>query len=243
MQGLVSAHLERINARVFEQFQDVITQLVSKRHGVYALYKSDRLYYVGLARDLKTRLKQHLKDQHAKRWDRFSLYLTHTDEHLKELETLVVHISQPKGNIQHGKFARSRNLRPQLKQLLTDKVTNILSGAGRRRPSAAMKLRRRTPSSRVSAPRQAKSPSLRGLLPANSQLRAVYKGKEYTAMVDDQGRIIIDGLSFNSPSSAATYVTKGPKDGWIFWRCNDEKEGWVLLNERRKRMRGEQITT
>ena len=209
--------------------------MVSKRHGVYALYKSDRLYYVGLARDLKTRLKQHLKDQHSKRWDRFSLYLTHTDEHLKELETLVVHISQPKGNIQHGKFARSRNLRPQLKQLLTEKVTNIMSGTGRRRPSARIKLRRRTPSTRVPAPTRTQSPALKGLLPANSQLRAVYKGKEYIALVDDQGRIIIDGLTFNSPSSAATHVTKGPKDGWIFWRCQDENGASVNIDQLRKK--------
>ena len=112
MTGLVSAHLERISAQVFVEFQSSITMLVSKQHGVYALYNGDKLYYVGLAKDLKTRLKQHLKDQHAKRWDRFSLYLTHTDEHLKELETLVLHIVKPKGNIQHGRFARSSNLRP-----------------------------------------------------------------------------------------------------------------------------------
>ena len=228
MQGLVSAHLERINARVFEQFQDVIKQLVSKRHGVYALYKSDRLYYVGLARDLKTRLKQHLKDQHAKRWDRFSLYLTHTDEHLKELETLVVHISQPKGNIQRGKFARSMNLGPQLKQLLTDKVTNILSGTKKIKKQI-------TKRKKVSVAKRPKSPGLQGLLPANSQLRAVYKGKEYAAMVDEQGRIIIDGLTFNSPSSAATHVTKGPKDGWLFWRCQDEKGVWVNIDQLRKK--------
>jgi hypothetical protein len=228
MQGLVSAHLERINARVFQQFQDVITQLVSKRHGVYALYKGDRLYYVGLARNLKTRLKQHLKDQHAKRWDRFSLYLTHTDEHLKELETLVVHISQPKGNIQHGKFARSRNLQPQLKQLLTEKVTNILCGTKKIKKHIVKR-------KKLSALTRAKSSGLLGLLPANSQLKAIYKGKEYAALVDDQGRIIIDGLTFNSPSSAATHVTKGPKDGWIFWRYQKEDGTWLgidLLRER-----------
>jgi hypothetical protein len=29
-------------------------------------------------------------------------------------------------------------------------------------------------------------------------------------------------------------VTKGPKDGWIFWRCKNEKGDWVLLDEVRK---------
>jgi hypothetical protein len=227
MQDLVSAHLERISARVFEQFQDVIKQLVSKRHGVYALYKGDRLYYVGLARDLKTRLKQHLKDQHAKRWDRFSLYLTHTDEHLKELETLVVHISQPKGNVQRGKFARSRNLRPQLKQLLNENVTNILSS---NKPVKKRKAKRKV----VHVFAGPKSPPLKGLLAANSQLKAVFKKIERVAIVDDQGRIIIDGSVFNSPSAAATHVTKGPKDGWIFWKYQDENGTWLNIDKLRK---------
>ncbi|OGU24884.1 MAG: hypothetical protein A2X66_06130 [Ignavibacteria bacterium GWA2_54_16] len=233
MKGLVSAHLERINARVFEQFQDVIKKLVSKRHGVYALYKSDRLYYVGLARDLKTRLKQHLKDQHAKRWDRFSLYLTHTDEHLKELETLVVHIAHPKGNVQHGRFARSQNLHPQLKRLLTQKVEGILAAGKSSSKKAAPKLKW-TQKINTGTLKKRK-PGLAGLLPANAQLQAIYKGKEYSATVDEQGRIELDGTLFNSPSAAATHVTKGPKDGWILWRYQDEGGTWLSIDRLRKK--------
>jgi hypothetical protein len=80
-----------------------------------------------------------------------------------------------------------------------------------------------------------KSPALKGLLPANSQLRAAYKGNEYAALVDDQGRIIIDGLTFSSPSSAATHVTKGPKNGWIFWRYQREDGTWLSIDLLRKK--------
>ena len=119
------------------------------------------------------------------------------------------------------------NLGPQLKQLLTDKVTNILAGT--------KKIKKQIPKrKKVSVAKRPKSPGLHGLLPANSQLKAIYKGKEYTAQVDDQGRIIIDGLTFNSPSPAATHVTKGPKDGWIFWKCQAPDGKWELLDQLRK---------
>jgi excinuclease UvrABC nuclease subunit len=75
MTNLVDAYLERIPADVFVRFQEAIKDLASKRHGVYALYKGDKLYYVGLAKNLKSRVQQHLKDQHKREWDMFSLYL------------------------------------------------------------------------------------------------------------------------------------------------------------------------
>jgi type I restriction-modification system DNA methylase subunit len=36
-----------------------------RRHGVYALYRGNRLYYVGLASNLRSRLNTHLRDRHA----------------------------------------------------------------------------------------------------------------------------------------------------------------------------------
>jgi len=74
---------------------------------VYALYKRSKLYYVGLAKDLKA----HLNDRHGQSWDRFSVYLTIGDEHLKELESLILRIVKPKGNKVKGKFAKSQDLR------------------------------------------------------------------------------------------------------------------------------------
>jgi hypothetical protein len=51
---------------------------------VYALYHDDDLYYVGLASDLSSRLKAHLGGKHAGQWNRFSVYLTIDDKHLRE---------------------------------------------------------------------------------------------------------------------------------------------------------------
>src|SRR5262249_26385960 len=92
----------------------IIRQYVRGRNGVYALYKGEKLYYVGLATNLRGRLRSHLKDRHRGLWDRFSVYLTIGDHHIRELEALLLRITRPTGNKQGGKFARCENLNKQL---------------------------------------------------------------------------------------------------------------------------------
>jgi hypothetical protein len=106
----VVEHLERISRTAIQRFPDIITEYARGRSGVYALYKDDTLYYVGLAKDLKSRIRGHLRDRHAQAWNRFSAYLTQGDEHIKELESLVIRIASPQGNRVGGKFLASRNL-------------------------------------------------------------------------------------------------------------------------------------
>src|SRR3954463_5997996 len=107
---LVCQQLENISSRVLEDYQDIIKQYIRGRNGVYALYNGDKLYYVGLATNLRGRLKQHLRDRHGKLWDRFSVYLTIGDHHIKEMESLLLRITRPVGNKQIGKFVRCENL-------------------------------------------------------------------------------------------------------------------------------------
>jgi hypothetical protein len=83
---------------------------------VYALYKGGALYYVGLAKNLRSRLRGHLRDRHAEAWNRFSVYLTRGDQHLKELESLVLRIASPTGNRTTGKFSGSKDLRRVFRQ-------------------------------------------------------------------------------------------------------------------------------
>lgn len=67
-----------------------------RQSGLYILYGNYGPYYVGLAREnsLGGRLKRHLSDRHADRWDRFSWFgfrmvLTKRDaQGLRELRTL-----------------------------------------------------------------------------------------------------------------------------------------------------------
>ncbi len=111
---LVSQFLEKFSRTVLEKYQGIIREFVARRHGVYALYRRDRLYYVGLASNLRSRLRHHLKDRHGQSWDRFSVYLTIGDSHIKELESLVLRIVSPPGNKLVGKFGKAENLRTRL---------------------------------------------------------------------------------------------------------------------------------
>ena len=87
---LVSQHLENISRQALEKYQNVVRRYVRRRQGVYALYRRGKLYYVGLASNLRSRLAHHLRDRHRDSWDRFSVYLTIGDSHLKELESLIL---------------------------------------------------------------------------------------------------------------------------------------------------------
>jgi len=67
--NLVCQYLENISRKALEKYQDIIKKYVRDRHGVYALYRKNKLYYVGLASNLRSRLRHHLRDRHADAWD------------------------------------------------------------------------------------------------------------------------------------------------------------------------------
>lgn len=118
--GLVIEHLEGISRTAIKRYPDIITEFVRGRSGVYALYKGTELYYVGLAKNLRSRLRGHLRDRHAEAWDHFNVYLTQGDEHLKELESLVLRIASPRGNRVAGKFMGSSDLLRVFRQRIID---------------------------------------------------------------------------------------------------------------------------
>jgi len=226
--GLVKGNLERISSKVFDFYHDEITELFGRQHGVYALYKKDRLYYVGLAKNLKGRVKHHLRDRHAKKWDSFSLYLIRNVNYLRELESLLVHISEPKGNIARGRFARSENLLKVLDAMMEEKDRKrreeMLAGSNRRRASKKTRHWRKTSRGK------SQKPVLQGMFPKGTQLRRTYLGKRYTAVLDQDGRLRLRGRVFNSPSVAAGSLTHTASNGWHFWKFKDKKGVWQKLN-------------
>lgn len=118
--SLVIKHLEGISRAAIKRYPDIITEFVRGKSGVYALYKGEALYYVGLAKNLRTRLHGHLRDRLANEWDRFNVYLTQGDEHLKELESLILRIASPTGNRVAGKFYSSQDLRRMFRQRIVE---------------------------------------------------------------------------------------------------------------------------
>lgn len=80
-----------------------------------------------------------------------------------------------------------------------------------------------------------------GRVPHGASLRATYRGREYYAEVSN-GRIIWDGKSYDSLSSAAVGVIQSTgarrptENGWRFWEVQDpETKGWKEASHYRTR--------
>lgn len=223
---LVWKHLERVSARIFDDHQAIITQEVFREHGIYALYKGTKLYYVGLAKDLKGRLKAHLKDRHSGRWNLFSAYLTTGDHHLRELEALLIRIAKPRGNSNGARLKGSldlkRNLKGALKEDAVRKVNAMFEPTGR----VARQRKDTTLPKDVAKLAQVMSLPLR--------LRATHKAVMHKAVLRRDGKVRYGGKVHSSLSKAASAATGRPTNGWAFWRCERGKGHWVKLVQIRR---------
>jgi hypothetical protein len=113
---LVRAYAEGISANLLEQHGDTVKWVIGKKHGVYVLSKDGKPYYVGLAKKLPSRLRHHLKDRHARKWDHFNFYAIRSQKYLKDLESILIRVARPKGNKQLGGFGKDKNLRKKLQK-------------------------------------------------------------------------------------------------------------------------------
>lgn len=210
-----------------EKYQDIIKNYVRGRHGIYALFKKNRLYYVGLASNLRNRLKHHLKDRHAQTWDRFSVYLTIKDEHLHELEALVLRIAAPKGNRQSGKFIRSQDLRPEFKRAINKYHRKEMKSIFGQQEKDIIIQKEKT--------KEGRKPILAPYVKKRFEIRFRYKSKLHKATVRKDGTISYKGKIYNSPSLAAAAIMGHAANGWNVWQYERAPGDWVILNELRKK--------
>lgn len=225
---LVCQHLEGISRDALERHQKIIRQYVRGRQGIYALYKRGKLYYVGLATNLRSRLRNHLKDRHGDSWDGFSVYLTIGDHHLHELESLILRTVKPVGNKQKGKFAKSEDLRRRFRRDLKQSALAQVDGV--------FEKHRITKTQRADVfSVKSQTPFLAEFISAPIKLRVRFKGKVLIARVRRDGTILFGGKVYTSPSLAAKAACKRPScNGWKFWQYERAPGDWVLLDELRK---------
>ncbi|MCB2230289.1 DUF2924 domain-containing protein [bacterium] len=226
---LLLGYMERISSKVFEEYSKEITALIGKQHGVYALYKGKRLYYVGLASNLRIRLGQHTKDKHSGKWDKFSIYLVRKADHIKELESLIMRVAAPEGNAARGKLKHADNLKAELRKSIENSNKERISAMlGERRTAR----KRTAQKSRRSTGRGA--PPLAEYISKGFRIRGEYKGQRFRATVYKSGTIKFNGVLYNSPSSAAVAARGKQTSGWTFWRYKTGGE-WVPLQELRRK--------
>lgn len=221
---LVCQYLENISSEALEEYQHLIKGYIRRRHGIYALYRKNKLYYIGLASNLRNRLKHHLKDRHSNSWDRFSVYLILKDEHMKELESLLLRIIVPKGNKQKGKFKRAENIKKRFRRDISQfhkiELNNVFGD-----PSKSIQ---------IEIANQGRVPIMKKYIKRKGfQIRMNYKGKQYNARIKSNGQIQFKDNIFNSPSLAAASVLKRTANGWYWWKYQRSPGEWVRLDEMR----------
>jgi len=77
-----------------------------KGFGIYALYNRGKLVYVGLSeRSLRSRLRSHARTKKGK-WSHFKWWQVKNDRYIKDIESLILQINQPKLNKIKGKMKK-----------------------------------------------------------------------------------------------------------------------------------------
>lgn len=226
--ALVSEYIERMSGDILEdRYRPQLAELIRGHSGIYALYKDDDLYYVGLAIDLMRRVDQHLKDRHRGAWNGFSVYLTARDEHLKPLESLLLRVFRPSGNQQGGRLPGANDRKRTLAQAMKQRDEQLRAIAlGGHMPRQAKRTTAHVPEDAVALPARAAAFET---LPKPLPLRAVYKGKSYKATLLRDGSIKVGDVRFPSLSSAATAIVGRNINGWWFWQCRNASGEWGRL--------------
>ena len=214
--GLVTESLEHISKEIFSKHTELITKLIDTSSGVYALYDENELYYVGRATQLRTRVKQHLKDRHESAWTHYSLFLIKNHEHIGEIESLLVRIANPKGNAIKPKGKDSRVLQKKLEHLIKEKHKEELDSLFSSRSKKQVK-------------QKIKNREIVGLVERRTLIFRTYKGKDHKAFLSPSGTISYSGKKYDSPTGAAKAAAKRVINGWWFWYIKDRNNDWVKL--------------
>jgi Restriction Enzyme Adenine Methylase Associated len=223
---LLVGFLEDVSANILEKDRQIIKEMIRRRTGVYALYRRDTLYYVGLASNLMGRVRSHLKDRHKGLWDRFRIYLTRSDEHIRELETLILRIARPTGNRVSGKLSGATDLKFALNRAIArrDEAQRAVDLGG----YVARRLRRsRTKGGHGSL-------VLAGLFERRTPLRAEWRDETFRATLRMDGFITFRKKSYSSPTAAARAVVGRTVNGWTFWNYRGANRKWERLARLRR---------
>lgn len=226
---IVIGHLEKISSGVFDHYRKQIADMIKGNYGVYALYRRDKLYYIGMATDFRRRLNKHLRDRLKGKWNQFSLYLIRKTDHLREVESLLLRITRPVGNKITGKLKQSINLRPKLKRIMTANSKKVIGEIlGTEKPPTKKAKKRASKAAKEERP-------LKGLLRDYQRIYASYKGKEYKAKVLPSGSIKYNGKLYNTPTGAAqAIVDRSTVNGWGFWKYKDASGNLTAIKGLRK---------
>lgn len=106
-------------------FSRKLKELMRGYAGIYALYRDDKPYYIGLTTNLFGRVNRHLRDRHKGKWDHFLIFRIKKVDYLKDIETLITQLMPWPGNRVRGKVPRDGELNRILRQILIEHTREI----------------------------------------------------------------------------------------------------------------------
>ena len=116
--AIVRGYLEKKDRTGFELLLPRYKEVIGNSSGIYALYKGDKLYYVGIAKNLLGRVEWHTRDRHRHKWDRVSFFVIEKHRFSKDIETIILRIvGGTKGNRTKGKFESHHELQDKLNKI------------------------------------------------------------------------------------------------------------------------------
>ena len=120
--ALIKGMSKRLPSAILDNpvFKKRLREIMKGYSGIYALYRKDRLYYVGLTTNLLGRINWHLKDRHAGKWDSFVIFRIKRVDYLRDIETLITHLIKVPGNRVKGKVPRDADINRILKVIVRE---------------------------------------------------------------------------------------------------------------------------
>jgi len=125
--ALIKGMSQRLPSEILENplFEKRLREMMRRYAGIYALYRGNKLYYVGLTSNLHGRIRHHRKDRHARKWDQFIIFRIQKVAYLKDIETLVTRLVDAPGNRAKGKVPRDADLNRILREVLREHERTI----------------------------------------------------------------------------------------------------------------------
>ena len=106
-------------------FKQGLQEITRGFSGIYLLYKRDKLYYIGLAKNLYWRLLGHTKNKNRGKWDSFAIFRVGRVRYLKDIESLLLRAARPPGNSVSGHFHRDADLTKVLKEIRREQMRRL----------------------------------------------------------------------------------------------------------------------
>jgi len=111
-------------------FKAELKNLMRGYAGIYALYRKNALYYVGLTTHFYWRIWHHTRDKHSGKWDHFIIFRIHRVGYLKDIETLIHRLTEAPGNPVRGKVPNDADLTRVLRRVVREQQ-HVISDVSR----------------------------------------------------------------------------------------------------------------